>query len=254
MKNKKVMMGISIAICLLLIILLIISVVLKRSKNNVVNNVNQTISNLNNIQNNEVENIVDEPIITKTANQVFKEKLLNKKWVQDNLYLKTDCFGKKIENSESQTVKYIKIQDETFSNPIVLIYTNSDLKISNQLYYITYNNGNITTKSLSENATHNAHTSYNVNGRLKILYKSTTYSDYEEYDIYKITDKGLNKIYNIKQMIKREKLGVVIEYYNNNKKIDEAEYNSIKNQYIQDSARKDDFKILSLENLNNSFN
>lgn len=264
MKNKKTMIILGVIICVVLVVLLIIESTLKKSKNdnnNVVNNivnqnVNQSATNkINNTVDNEVENniIDDTPVVVKTANELYKEKLLDKDWVKENLYMKTDCFGDAISSTQEQSVKYIKISDNTFSNPVVLIYTECESKNSNQMYALTYNNGELLVISINQNSTHNSHTVYNVNGRNKILTKSTTYADYEEYDIFNITNSGVQKSCTIKMQNVKNGSNIVTEYYYNGNKTTESQYTTIKNQYIQESARGETFKVLSSENLNISF-
>lgn len=271
MKNKKAFIILGLTVFILIIIFIIVMSALldsKENNNKIVNNYqnqyniqNETNENVNNnsIQSNEIINnttqntVTDTPVIVKSANELYKENLLNKDWVKENLYIKTDCFGNKINEDETQKAKYIKMYDETFSNPVVLIYTECESKNSNQCYVLTYNNGEILVNSINEKPTHNSHVIYKVNGRNKILYKGTTYSDYEEYEIYNITDTGLEKIYSIKKQYKKVNSNTVIEYYSNETKINENQYTSIKNQYVQESARGEEFRILSSDNLNNSF-
>lgn len=252
MKNKKMMIIIAISVLIILLILLIISSTLKKkniAKNNVID---KNVINNTEIPNNEKNSITQNTFegnntVIKTANELFKECLLDSDWVKQNLYMKTDCFGKIIPSNTKQNVKYIKISD------IVLVYTECDTKISNQLYYLTYNNGNIMVNSINQNSTHNSHTIYNVNGRNKVLYKLITYSDYEEYHIFNITNTGLQKNCIIKKQNIRKESNFESECHYNDEKISEKEYDAIKNKYIQVSARGEEFKILSSENLNNSF-
>lgn len=283
MKNKKIMIAIISILCVLLVVSIILIVVIKKKKqedelnafknqiynigNNIENiandiknenkieSVNNTVNNIvsNTINNNTVNNnTVNEPV-KKTPNQIFKEKLSDEDWVKNNLYMKKDCFGKNISVDTRQFPRFVKVNEEGFNTPIVIVYTECAANSSNQCYVLTYNDGEVEVKVLNESSNHLSHTQYDLNIRKKELYKSTKYTESETYEIYNITDKGLAISHTLKMKIQTVNSQQIKYYYDNNKEISAQEYNNIKEEHSIQTARKDDFIIISKKNLEEKF-
>lgn len=267
MKNKKLIISIVIAICALFIILVIIQALLRDSKktpstnfipnqsesntNTTLNTENNSVNDVNNtITENTVNNVVEnEKKIT--ADEAYKKALLDENWVKENLYLKESCFGKTIDSSLKQNVKFIRAKSEDFSNPIVLIYTECKKKTSCQCFIMTYSNGEIQVNSLDSAIGHSSHVAYGVNIRNKVLYKKSVYSLSEEYQIFMFTENGATKKYTIKEQ--KNQNSSSITYYINEKKSTKEEYEKIKEQYTVETIRDVKFVNINEKNINNNF-
>lgn len=276
MKNKKSMIIILVIIIILVMILSVFSLIIKKQNdkkqsNNMASNNNYNISkenenmNVNNdVDNNSINNAIANqnsvgnnttkvnPVIL-SPKEAFVRCLSDQTWIKDNLYLKTDCFNKTIDNNEKQTVKFIKINEENWSAPVVLVYTECDSRQSNQCYILTYKDGNIEVKSMDDRASSKSHTSYKVNKSDKIIFKESQYSEGEYYDIYSITEEGIQNICSIKRNNQVVDTNMVYKYYYNDKEINENQYNSIMNQYIKKFVKKEDFILLNQKNIQNEF-
>ena len=267
MKNKKLVISIIITICALFIILVIIQALLRDSKETPSTNFvqNQSESNTNatsvtvNNSVNEVNNIVTENTVNNvvkneqkvTADEAYKKALLDEEWVKENLYLKENCFGKPISSSIKQNVKFIRAKSEDSSTPIVLIYTECKKQTSCQCFIMTYSNGEIQVNSLDSGVGHTSHVAYGVNIRNKVLYKRSIYSLTEEYQIFIFTENGATKKYTIKAQ--QNQNGSSTTYYINEKKSTKEEYEKIKEQYINKTARGAEFININEEDINNNF-
>lgn len=259
MKNKKII--IIIAICVLLIIAFILIKQLNKGKNKVndiqenfvnteENNLENKTNEINNENNNVNANTSSENKTTKTPKQLYKELLSDENWVKKNLYIKKSFFGKEIDESEKQTVTFMKLEDENFSSPIVIVNTECKKATSNQCFILTYNNGEVNVSSIYSEIGNYLHDTYNVNGRLKIISRCSVYSQSTEYQICSLSDKGAQKIYNLKL----EKISPQeTVYYINEKKSTKEEYENLKEQYVSETIRKENFKIISNKNLSSEF-
>ncbi len=273
MKNKKSMIIILAIIIILVMILSVFLVIInkqndKKQSNNIsqdnnyntlkendINNENNNV-NVNNVgvsQNSVDNNIIKDNPVILSPKEAFTRCLSDQTWIKDNLYLKTDCFNKAINSDEKQTVKFIKISEENWSAPVVLVYTECDSRQSNQCYVLTYQNGNIEVKSMDDRPSSKSHTSYKVNKSDKIIFKESQYSEGEYYNIYNITEEGIQNICSIKRNNQVVDTNMVYKYYYNDKEINENQYNSIINQYIKKFVKKEDFILLNQKNIQNEF-
>lgn len=85
------------------------------------------------------------------------------------------------------------------------------------------------------------------------MYKAITYADYEEYYIFDITNDGVQTNCILKKQNVRNGSNIESIYYYNETTTTESEYTSVKDKYIKETARGENFQVLSSENLNNSF-
>lgn len=267
MKNKKLVIGIIITICALFIILVIIQALLRDSSetpsanfvsNQSENNADTTLDTVNNSVN-EVNNLIAENTVNNvveneqkiTADEAYKKALLDENWVKENLYLKENCFGKTIDSSIKQNVKFIRVKLEESSTPIVLIYTESKKQTSCQCFIMTYSNGEIQVNSLDSGIGHSSHVAYGVNIRNKVLYKKSVYSLSEEYQIFTLTEKGATKKITIKAQQNQSDSSTT--YYINDKKSTKDEYEKIQEEYTTETARGAEFVNINEEDINNNF-
>ena len=216
MKNKKRMI---IILSIIIILLIILTVLITRQKgekqnNNIINNndiskseniivnnnINENNITTNNINENSTNNTVQTDPVSSSPKEAFTKYLNDESLVRNNLYLKKDCFDKSINDNEEQTVKFIKLDDESWSAPVVIVCTECKSHQSNQCYILTYNQGNIKVKSMDDRANSQSHTSYKVNKKDKIIFKESHYSEGEYYTIYSITEDGIQNICSIKRL------------------------------------------------------
>lgn len=254
MKDKKKIKIIILVIFVLLVIVLILFSTFNKSNKNIVNNTQSNIENQitnSTVNNSSTSNLTEEE---KKINEVIVKNLLDYEWLQNNVYIKTDCFGKKIGMDEKQDLEYIKLYDESYDNaPIILIYAECEVANSNQCYILTYENGQIKARSMTEASNHAAHTEYKVNIRQMAIYQKNMYADGESYDIYAITKNGFNKISSIKESKQYVNSAEQCSYYINNTRCTETEYNEIKNKYVVQTARSLEFKSLKESVLRQDF-
>lgn len=254
MEDKKKIKIIILVIFVLLVIVLILFSTFNKSNKNVVNNTQSNIENKttnSTVNNSSTSNLTEKE---KEINGVIVNNLLDYEWLQNNVYIKKDCFGKEIGMDEKQDLEYIKLYDKSEDNtPIILIYTECEVANSNQCYILTYEDDQIKAKSMTESSNHAVHTEYKVNIRQMAIYQKNMYSDGESYDIYAITQNGFNKISSIKESKQYVNSAEQCNYYINNARCTETEYNEIKDKYVVNTARSLEFKSLNESVLRQDF-
>ena len=201
--------------------------------NNVNNNANNSINtNVNNSENNVAKNDVDSVGISE-----IKKCLKDREWLKNNVFMKKNCFGNNIEGN--QTLTFMKIKAVDKNAPMVAIKATSERDLSREVFLVSYNDGKVTSKSITGFAMHISHADVQIDpnnqmanntyfhmGVVKDSYINLKNSNPEFLDsigyYFELDENGVEKKSNFSKHYGLEE---------NDTNITEIEYNNLKSKY-----------------------
>lgn len=138
----------------------------KKTKNEIDNNSNYLFTSNNNSEItfeknkvSEAENKIDDNKNNKSSYSTgiseIKKCLKDKEWLKNNVMMKKDCFGNDIEGS--QVLTFMKIKTTDGNVPMVVVEATSEIDISREVFLVSYNDGKVTSKSITGFANHIGH-------------------------------------------------------------------------------------------------
>ncbi|DAA91462.1 TPA: hypothetical protein CPT93_07820 [Candidatus Gastranaerophilales bacterium HUM_7] len=249
MKKKKLV--IIILLIVLIIILLFFSINKKDNKNQ--NSIKtNNISNETNTSVNNSSNKISSG--NKKVNEKLRKNFSDYDWLQNNIYIRKNCFGKDVNLENQQVFKYMKVYKQNSDEPIILIYAECEKESSNQLFMVTSQDEGLNVTSLTETATHLSHNVYKFNSEEKVVYQKINYENSEEYVIYKITDDNkFERLYYLKETNSIVNSKIEHKYYCNNRDSSKEEFDKIKSIYVTQKSELTNFKELNLNEVNKIF-
>ena len=144
MKKKKLV--IIILLIVLIIILLFFSINKKDNKNQ--NSIKtNNISNETNTSVNNSSNKISSG--NKKVNEKLRKNFSDYDWLQNNIYIRKNCFGKDVNLENQQVFKYMKVYKQNSDEPIILIYAECEKESSNQLFMVTSQDEGLNVTSLT---------------------------------------------------------------------------------------------------------
>ena len=197
------------------------------------NNANNSINtNVNNSENNVAKNDVDSVGISE-----IKKCLKDREWLKNNVFMKKNCFGNNIEGN--QTLTFMKIKAVDKNAPMVAIKATSERDLSREVFLVSYNDGKVTSKSITGFAMHISHADVQIDpnnqmanntyfhmGVVKDSYINLKNSNPEFLDsigyYFELDENGVEKKSNFSKHYGLEE---------NDTNITEIEYNNLKSKY-----------------------
>ncbi len=149
--NKGV--SISVVIFLIVIILILACVIVYLLRNSQLTFVEKKVS----------DNVIQasaSTFLTTTKEEISKElyqKLSDANWVKENLYVKQDGSNKSIDSNFKQELMFTVMSDSENDYPIIIVKTEVEEALAQELFAIKYLNEKITVESLTNGAVHNSH-------------------------------------------------------------------------------------------------
>lgn len=188
-----------------------------------------------NINNNSSEDEYIQPnnITKKDIDNTFTKYLSNYEWVKENIYIKKDYFGEDVPAYAKQNVSIAKAND--YVRIAIIEYEQTFTK---NCKVLVYKDGNIQIKDLQ-----NSRNTYILDTEKNILYQYFQDMSSIGYNIYFVTENGVEKICYISAHytgVTDEGDMILEDFKKDGASITESEFNNIKQQYINENLSEDE--------------